>query len=138
MFHALDDVGSCRYELSSGGAIGAGDVELWLKEAKLELGSNAWAGVEDFNWLKKVIVVVIVQSNRIVFLKIASAATIVPALMFCAGEEPELVDFARSGAARVRPRGLKLGRRVKVHRAATLNDADCHEHMGVGCKNRDG
>jgi hypothetical protein len=67
MFHNLDDVGSFRYQLSSGGAIGAGDVELWLKEAKLELGSKAWAGVEDFNWLKKVIVVVVVQFNRIVF-----------------------------------------------------------------------
>ncbi len=28
----------------------------WLREARLEMGSNAWAGVEDFNWLKKVIV----------------------------------------------------------------------------------
>ena len=134
MFHILDDVGSCRYELSSGGAIGAGDVELWLKEAKLELSSNAWAGVEDFNWLKKVIVVVIVQSKMIVFMNIASAATLVPALMFWAGEEPELVDFARIGAARVRPRGLKLSRRAQVHRAAAANDADCHEDVGAGCK----
>ena len=30
-----------------------------LKDAKLELGSNAWAGVEDFNWLKKVDVVAV-------------------------------------------------------------------------------
>lgn len=42
------------YELRMGGAVGEGDVGAWLKEAKLEMSSNAWAGVEDFNWLKKV------------------------------------------------------------------------------------
>jgi hypothetical protein len=48
-----DDYGG-SYELRTGGAVGEGDVGAWLKEAKLEMGSNAWAGVEDFNWLKKV------------------------------------------------------------------------------------
>ncbi len=34
--------------------MGEGNIGAWLKDAKLELSSNAWSGVEDFNWLKKV------------------------------------------------------------------------------------
>ena len=48
-----------RYELQSGATDGGCHVSTWLKDAKLELGSNAWAGVEDFNWLKKVDVVAV-------------------------------------------------------------------------------
>ena len=49
----------CRYELRSAGVNGGCDVDVWLKDARLELGSNAWAGIEDFNWLKKVVVAVV-------------------------------------------------------------------------------
>ena len=49
----------CRYELRSAGVNGGCDVDVWLKDARLELVSNAWAGVEDFNWLKKVVVAVV-------------------------------------------------------------------------------
>ena len=85
-FCFLRDANFRRYELRSGDASGEGDVGVWLKEARLEMGSNAWAGVEDFNWLKKVIVVILV---------VALMVMRPPTPTICTGEEPELVGSAR-------------------------------------------
>jgi hypothetical protein len=48
-----------RYELKHSGGRDGCHVGMWLKDAELELGSNAWAGVEDFNWLKKIAAVAV-------------------------------------------------------------------------------
>jgi hypothetical protein len=94
-FCQLLDAGCRRYDLRSGDAAGGGDVGAWLKEARLELGSNAWAGVEDFNWLKKVIVVIMVAAGVVVMMLVTVTVMHPPTPVSCAGEEPELVGSAR-------------------------------------------